>query len=125
MLSKSEPRFDTWRIAQNEVHLFDPERGPTALAALLLTDEPSAAVLARYNLQNPLRAAGNYLIAVEDAVRAQVPQALLKSGMTGLERILQILAPGGALRFKYHALDTGRALLRAWLDGGLEPAPTL
>jgi hypothetical protein len=125
VLAKGEARFDSWRIAQNEVHLFDPERGPAKLAALLLADEPSEVVLARYNLDNPLRAAGNYMIAVEDAVRAQGSQVLRKSGVKGLERILQILAPTGELRFKYHAPDTGRALLRAWLDGGPEPAPAL
>lgn len=124
-LTKGEPRFDSWRVAQNEVHLFDPEHGPAALAARLLVDQPPERVLARYNLDNPLRAAGNYMIAIEDAIRAQTAQVLRKFGTAGLKHILQILAPAGVLRFKSHVASTGRALLRAWLDYGSEPALAL
>jgi hypothetical protein len=112
-------------MAQNEVGLFDPGPGPAALAARLLSDEPPEAVLARYNFDNHVRAASNYMLAVENALRTQVPRVLRKSGTAGLERILQILAPTGVLRFKSNTADTGRALLRAWLDGGPEPAPVI
>jgi hypothetical protein len=125
-LAKGGPRLDTWRTAQSEVHLFEPARGPTALADHLLEpgQQPDE-TLARYKLTNPLLATGKYMLTVEDAVRARAPQLLRKTGTTGLERILQIVAPMHVPRFKSHTADTGRALLRAWLDGGPQPAPTL
>jgi hypothetical protein len=68
---------------------------------------------------------GKYLMAVEDAVRAAAPQMLRNQGETGLQCVLRNLAPSEVLRFEVRVADTGRALLRAWLDGGPEPAPAL
>ncbi|MGC1293693.1 MAG: EH signature domain-containing protein [Alloacidobacterium sp.] len=125
-LAKAGPRLDTWRTAQNEVHLFDPARGPAALADCLLEQgKPPDEILARYKLNDPLLTTSNYMLAVEDAVRAQAAPLLRKSGMTALERILQIVAPTNVPRFKSHIADTGRALLRPWLDSGPHPAPSL
>ena len=99
-LGKDGPRLDTWRSAQNEVKLFEPGIGPAALAARLLdlTLDPNAA-LALYKLDDPLLATGKYMLAVEDAVRTGTPEVLRKSGTTGLERVLQIVAPNGQSRF--------------------------
>jgi hypothetical protein len=125
-LTKGGPRLDTWRTAQNEVHLFEPERGPAALADRLLeAGQQPDEMLARYKFDDPLIATGKYMLAAEDAVRARAPQLMRKSGTTGLKRVLQILAPAEALRFKSHAAETGRALLRVWLDEGPEPDPAL
>jgi hypothetical protein len=125
-LGKDGPRLDTWRAAQNEVHLFDPSNGPAALAARLLDgDRVPDALLERYKLTDPLLATGRYLLAVEDAVRVRVPELLRRSGTSGLERALQILAPAGQPRFDAQVARTSRALLQAWLDGGSAPAPDL
>jgi hypothetical protein len=48
ILAGTGPRFDPWRAAQAEIHLFDPARGPAALAGRLLADERPAETLARY-----------------------------------------------------------------------------
>lgn len=125
-LGKDGPRLDTWRAAQNEVHLFDSAHGPAELANRLVQQslDPDV-VLARYKLDDPFLATAKYMLAVEDAVRSGVPQVFRKSGINGLERIIQILAPAEVPRFKSHTADTGRALLRAWLDGDSEPAAAL
>ena len=93
-LTKGGPRLDTWRTAQNEVHLFEPARSPTALADRLLeAGEQPDEMLARYKLDDPLIATGKYMLAAEDAVRARAPQLMRKSGTAGLERVLQIGPP--------------------------------
>jgi hypothetical protein len=121
-LSNGGPRLDTWRTAQKEVLLFDPARGPEALANQLLEpgQQPDE-LLARYKLTDPLLATGKYMLAVEDAVRNRVPQLLCKSGISGLVRILQIVAQDNVLRFRSRIADTARALLRTWLDEDPEP----
>ncbi len=125
LLAGAGPRFDLWRTAQSEVHLFEPTRGPAALAARLLADEQPAETLARYKLDDPMLSVGKYLMAVEEAVRAAAPQMLRNQRQTGLERVRRVVAPSGALRFEAQAGATGRAVLRAWLDGGPEPEPAL
>ena len=125
-LEKGGPLLDTWCVAQEEVKLFDPTRGPTSLAACLLEPgEQIQEILTRYKLDRPLLAEGKYMLAVEDAVRARVAEMLREAAKMGLDRVLQILAPGGRLRFTARVAHTGRALLRAWLDGGPEPNPGL
>lgn len=125
-LAKGGPRLDTWRTAQNEAHLFEPARGPAALADLLLeSGQNPDDILTRFKFSDPLLATGKYMLGVEDAVRAQVPQLLRESGRTGLNRVLQILAPSGRLRFDARKAHTGRALLKAWLDRGAKPALAL
>jgi hypothetical protein len=126
-LAKGGPRHETWRTAQNEVHLFDPALGPAALAARLLEREQQPnEMLARYKLDDPLFATGKYMLAVEDAVRATAPVILRDYGTVALERILKIVAPGeNKLRFQSRAADTARAFLQAWLVGRGEPAPAL
>jgi hypothetical protein len=52
MLPNSKARFDSWRTAHAEVHLFDPARGPEHVAIKLLTGEPPEEVLARYRLDD-------------------------------------------------------------------------
>jgi hypothetical protein len=125
MLAGNGPRFGPWRKAQAEVHLFDSARGPETLAARLLADERPAETLARYKLDDPMLDTGKFLMTVEDAVRVAAPQMLRSQGETGLQRVLLIVTPAGAPRFGYRAGETGRALLRAWLDNGPEPVPTL
>ena len=125
LLAGAGPRFDLWRIAQTEVRLFEPARGPASLAARLLADEQPTETLARYKLDDPMLSVGKYLTAVEEAVRAATPQMLRNQRETGLQRVRQVVAPSGALRFEAQAGATGKAMLRAWLDGGPEPAPTL
>jgi len=125
MLTGAGVRFDPWRTAQAETRLFDPARGPAALAARLLTQDRPAETLARYKLDDPMLDTGKYLMAVEEAVRASAPYMLRNQGETGLQRVLQVVAPSDSLRFPQHAADTGRALLSAWLDGGTQPAPAL
>jgi hypothetical protein len=125
MLTRTEPRFGPWRNAEKEVRLFDPARGPTALADRLLSDERPDETLARYKLNDPMLANGNYMMAVEDSIRAAAPLLLRKQTEPGLQRILRIMEPAGKLRFPSRVGDTGQALLRAWLDSGPEPAPAL
>ena len=121
-LRSDGPRLDTWRAAQNEMHVFDPNVGPALLAAHLLDQgyQPDA-VLARFKLDDPLLATGKYMLAVEDAVRARIPELLRKSGTVGLDRILQTLTPTGQPRFPARVASTAQALLCAWLDAGPEP----
>jgi hypothetical protein len=125
-LGKDGPRLDTWRAAHNEVQLFEPGIGPAAMAARLLdqAQEPDA-IMARYKFTDPLLTTGKYMLAVENAVRDRTPELLRKYGTAGLDRILQILAPTGQPRFDAQVAHTSRALLRAWLDGGSEPATEL
>lgn len=125
VLAQGEPRLGPWRAAQSEVHLFDPTRGPAALADRLLDDDRPEETLARYKLDDPLFATGNYMMAIEDAVRDAAPRLLRKQGEPGFQCIVRIIAPAGKLRFAAGVGNTARTLLRAWLDGGPEPAPTL
>ena len=126
-LAKGGPRLETWRTAQNEVHLFDPALGPAALAArLLVREQQPNEMLARYKLDDPLFATGKYMLAVEDAVRAAAPVILRDYGTVALERVLKIVAPGeNKLRFQSRAANTARAFLQAWLVGRGEPASAL
>jgi EH_Signature domain len=125
VLARGEPRFGPWRRAQTEVHLFDPARGPAALADRLLDDERPDETLARYKLDAEMLATGNYMMAVEDAIRAAAPLLLRTHAELGLHSILRIVEPADKLRFPSRIGDTGRALLRAWLDRGPEPATTV
>jgi hypothetical protein len=125
VLARAELRFGAWRTAQNEVDLFDPARGPAALADRLLDDNRPDETLARYKLDDEMLATGNYMMAVEDAIRSAAPLLLRRQAEPGLQRVLRIIEPAGKLRFPSHIGDTGRALLRAWLDNGPEPAPAL
>jgi hypothetical protein len=96
-LEKGGPLLDTWCVAQEEVKLFDPTRGPTSLAACLLEPgEQIQEILTRYKLDRPLLAEGKYMLAVEDAVRARVAEMLREAAKMGLDRVLQILARGAA-----------------------------
>jgi len=124
-LANDHPRLREWYIAQKEVELFHPRKGPATLAARLLSEKDPGAVLARYRLDDPMLATGGYMMAVEDAVRAAAPVMLRDTGTVAFERILKIVAPSEKLRFESHRADTARALLRAWLIGRGEPAPAL
>jgi hypothetical protein len=125
VLARGEPRFGPWRTAQSEVHLFDPARGPAALADRLLDDDRPDETLARYKFDDVMLATGSYMMAVEDAVRAAAPLLLRQRAEPGLQRVLRIIEPAGKLRFPSRIGDTARALLRAWLDSGPAPAPAL
>ena len=124
-LANSETGFGQWRVAQQEFRLFDPERGPPSIAARLLNDERPDDILVRCKLDDPFLSTGNYMMAVEDQVCAATPLVLRKQGEAGLQRVLEIIAPEGVLRFKSRTGETGRALLRPWLDGGRPPAPAI
>jgi hypothetical protein len=125
VLARGEPRFTAWRTAQSEVRLFDPARGPAALAELLLGDDRPEEILVRCRLHDEMLATGKFMAAVEDAVRAAAPLRLRNQAETGLRRLLRIVAPNDALRFRSRVADTARALLRAWLDGGPQPVASL
>jgi hypothetical protein len=121
-LTGSDPRLEAWRVAQTEVRLFDPMHGPETLADRLLTEEHLDQALTQYKLADPLLATGRYMMAVENAALAATPPLLRRAGTKGLEQLLRIIAPAGELRFPARVANSGRALLRAWLDGGPEPA---
>ena len=125
VLARGEPRFAAWRTAQSEVHLFDPARGPAALASRLLASDHPAEILAHYKFDDEMLAIGNFMLAVEDAVCTQAPLLLRQQAEQGLRRVLRIVAPAGEFRFPVQVGETGRALLKAWIDGGPEPAPSL
>jgi len=125
-LANTDPRLEQWRIAQNEVQLFDPAKGPASLAARLLSEKDPASVLTRFKLDDPMLATGGYMMATEDAVRAASPVMLRDHGTMALDRILKVLAPSESrLRFESRRAETARALLGAWLTGRGEPAPAL
>jgi hypothetical protein len=125
VLARGERRFGPWSTAQSEVHLFDPARGPAALADRLLDDDRPDETLARYKFDDVMLATGGYMMAVEDAVRARAPRLLRTHAELGLYGILRVVEPADKLRFSSRIADTGRALLRAWLDSGPEPPTTL
>jgi EH_Signature domain len=120
-----DPRLAHWRLAQKEVQLFDPLTGPRKLATKLLHENNPEIVLSSYRFDDPILAAGGYMMAVEDAVREVAP-AMLRNGGTGvLERIVRILAPDEQLRSPARRAETARAFLAAWLTGSREPEPSL
>jgi hypothetical protein len=125
-LANVDPRLENWRQAQREVQLFDPVKGPMSLAGRLLSEEDPEAILANYKLDDEILARGNYLLAVEDAVRARAPLLLLEHGTKALNRILKIIAPAKReLRFEARRAESARGLLGAWLTGRGEPAADL
>ena len=124
LLARGEPRFAAWRMAHTEIHLFDPARGPAALASLLLDSERPDEILAHYKLDDEMLAVGGFILAVEDAVRTGAPLMLREQAEPGLQRVLGIVAPAGELRFPVRVGETGRALLKSWIDGP-EPSRSL
>jgi EH_Signature domain len=125
-LTNTDLRLEHWRIAQDEVQLFDAEKGPASLATRLLDEKDPDSILSRYKLDDPMLATGGYMMAVEDAVRGATPVKLRDGGTVALERVLKIIAPTeNRLRFGSRRAETARAFLNAWFTGRGEPVSAL
>jgi hypothetical protein len=104
-----------WATRQRELRLFDPERGPAALAEECLAGDEPARVLAELGLEH-LHGQGLILTAQLLAV-ANVEKALAsgRAPDARLERLLRwaVDASGVAARLRWPLAD---ALLRPWLS---------
>lgn len=119
-------RLERWRAAQDEFGLFDPARGPKALAsACLEAVEGPDAVLARATLDDERRSRSGFMRATEQFVLERLDEAIRASrGLDFVERGLATLTVNGTLRFPASAAETAYNLLRPWLSRrGAEPGP--
>ncbi len=74
----TEPRLQFWHVAQKKHQLFDARRGPGQVAKLLLAPGRAAVpeVLAGIGMDDPLRAEGQYMLAIQKAMLAALPPML-------------------------------------------------
>jgi hypothetical protein len=125
LIARSSPRLDVWRNADKRVGLFDARGGPQKLAAdLVLSQESIDQVLFASGFDDPLRASGGYMRAVQQEVVVKVSDTLARSDADqSLKRAFGFLAPGGTLRFAEPKSrgETARGLLRPWLEREAEP----
>ena len=108
-----------WADRQRELHLFNPERGPAALAQACLGDDEPARVLSRLGLDH---LHGQGLVLTAQLLAVDNVEKALASGRAPdarLERLLRwtVDAGGVAPRLRGPLAD---ALLRPWLS---RPAP--
>jgi hypothetical protein len=129
LIAKPTPRLELWRMADRRIDLFDARYGPRKLASwLVIGPEGVDEILSATGLDDPLRAAGGFLRAVQQEVVANVSSVLAGSeAQRSLERILTFLAPDGRLRLSEprSRAEMTRGLLRAWLEGMQEPTESI
>jgi EH_Signature domain len=104
-----------WAARQRELRLFDPERGPAALAQACLADDEPARVLAKLGLRD---LHGQGLVLTAQLLAVDNVEKALASGRepdARLERLLHwaVDAGGVAARLRGPLAD---ALLRPWLS---------
>ncbi len=117
-------RLDQWRVAHQAVHLFDPERGPAEVAALVLkSDATVTEMLEQIGFGDPFRAVSGYLAAVQRELVPLAAQQIAGNNPTSaLARALAFIAPENSLRFKEQKGFIAKGLLAPWLIGGRQPA---
>jgi EH_Signature domain len=129
LILRPTPRLEFWRDADRRVELFNAKEGPRRLASrLILSPETVDAELSAVGFDDPLRAAGNYLRAVQREVVTKASGFLTRSdGDRSLKRTLAFLAPKGVLRFAEPKSrgEMARGLLRPWLEKENEPEESI
>jgi hypothetical protein len=125
LIARSSPRLEVWRNADQRVGLFDAREGPRKLASELVSSpETVDVVLSTSGFDDPLRASGGYMRAVQQEVIVKASGLLTGSDADQfLKRTFAFLAPHGTLRFaepKFRG-EVARGLLRPWLEGENEP----
>jgi hypothetical protein len=125
LIARPTPRLELWRNADRSAGLFDAREGPIKLASQLISgSEPIDEVLSASGFDDPLRASGGYMRAVQQEILAKTVSLLTRPGASqSLKRVLAFLAPTGTLRFAEPKSrgEMARGLLRPWLAG--ESAP--
>jgi EH_Signature domain len=125
LIGRPNPRLGLWRNADRRVELFDAREGPRKVASKLISGpETVADVLFASGFDDPLRASGGYIRAVQQEVLAKASGVLTRPDADEpLKRTLSFLAPNGALRFAEPRSrgEIARGLLRPWLERENEP----
>jgi len=104
-----------WAKRQRELPLFDPERGPAALAQACLSDDEPARVLAELGLEH---LHGQGLVLMAQLVAVDNVEKALASGRAPdirLERLLRWAVDAGGVAPKLRG-PLADALLRPWLS---------
>jgi hypothetical protein len=95
---------------------------------LVSAPETIGEVLSATGFDDPLRASGGYMRAVQQEIVAKASSLLTRPDADQiLKRVLTILAPEGALRFAEPKSrgEMARGLLRPWLEGENEPEESI
>jgi hypothetical protein len=125
LVARPTPRLELWRNADRRAGLFDAREGPTKLASQLISEpETVDEILSASGFENPLRASGGYMRAVQQEIVAKASGLLTRPGADqSLKRVLAFLAPEGTLRFAEPKSrgEMARGLLRPWLAGESVP----
>jgi hypothetical protein len=125
LIARPTPRLELWRNADRRVELFNANIGPTKLASQVISDPVSVdEVLAACGFDDPFRASGGYLRAIQGAVVAKASRLLTSPDADqSLMRIFAFLAPKGKLRFAEPKSrgELAQGLLRPWLEGEGQP----
>lgn len=125
LIARPSPRLEVWINAEQRVRLFDAREGPRKLAAELVSSTGSVdEVLSASGFDDPLRASGGYMRAVQQEVIVKVSGLLTRfDADQSLKRTLGFLAPRGTLRFAEPQSrgEMARGLLRPWLERETEP----
>jgi hypothetical protein len=125
LIARPSPRLELWRNIDRRVGLFNAREGPRKLANELVSGPESVdEVLSASGFDDPLRASGGYIRAVQEEIVAKAPGLLTRPDADqSLKRTFAFLAPKGTLRFAEPKSrgEMARGLLRPWLEGENEP----
>lgn len=129
LILRPAPRLQFWRDADRRFEIFDADEGPQKLAnRLISSSETVDAELSAAGFHDPLRAAGNYMRAVQHEVVTKASSFLSRQDADrSLKRALAFLASEGALRFAEPKTrsEMVRGLLRPWLQSEREPEESI
>jgi hypothetical protein len=129
LILRPNPSLEFWRNADRRVEIFDAKEGPRKLAGrIILGPEAVDAELSATGFDDPLRAAGNYMRAVQKEILTKGSGFLTRADADrSLKRILAFLAPKGNLRFAEPKSrgEVARGLLRPWLGAANEPEESI
>lgn len=129
LLSASDdPRLDRWRRPDRALDLFDARRGPSRIAAeILSSDRPIETTVQEVGLAEPLQAVGGYARAIQAEVLNQFGAATKFGAGEVFARCVGFLAPGARLRFDDGPArgEIARGLLAPWLLESKHPVDAL